>query len=69
MAYFMNQVTKKTVVTKIKPNKEGKVTDIRRDGAFEVHAGEVQGYYSMSFAATGNPNPVAEAFSFSPITP
>ena len=62
-------MTIKTVVTKIKRNKEGKVTDIRRNSALETHAGEVQGSYSLSSAATGDPDPIAEAFSFSPVTP
>ena len=44
-AYFRNQVTMKTVVTNIKRNKEGKVTSIRRNGALEALAGEVQGRY------------------------
>ena len=45
------------------------VTNIRRNGALEAHAGEVQGNYSLSSAATGDPYPVAEDFSFSLITP
>ena len=52
---FRNQVTMKTVVTKIKPNKEGKVTNIRRNGALEAHSSEAQDGYSLSSTATGDP--------------
>ena len=47
-------MTMKTVVTDIKPNKEGKVTDIRRNGALETHVGDAQGSYSLSSTATSS---------------
>ena len=62
-------MTMKTVFTKIKRNKEGKVTNIRKNGALEAHAGEAQGGYSLSSAVTGDPDPIAEAFNFRPVTP
>ena len=62
-------MTMKTIVTKIKPNMKGKVTDIRRNGGLETHALEAQGGNSLSFVATGDPNPIAEAFRFSLVSP
>ena len=62
-------MTIKTVVTKIKRIKEGKVTNIRRSGALEAHALEAQGGYSLSSVAIRDPDQIAEAFSFSPVTP
>ena len=62
-------MTMKTVVTKIKSNKEGKITDIRRNGALETHVSKAQNCYSLSATATRDANPIAEVFSFSPVTP
>ena len=62
-------MTIKTVVMKIKRIKEGKVTNLRRNCALEAHADEVKGSYSLSSTDTGDPYPIAEAFSFSLITP
>ena len=61
-------MTIETVVTKINHNKEGKVTNIRRNGALETIAPKAQGGYSLSSVATGD-RPIAEAFSFSLVTP
>lgn len=52
-------MTMKTVF-KINPNKEGKITNIKRNNdVFEPHVSKVQNQYSLSFIATRDPNSVS----------
>ncbi|KAL6312223.1 hypothetical protein AAG906_020138 [Vitis piasezkii] len=59
VAYFWKQMTMKTVF-KINPNKEGKITNIKRNNdVFEPHVSKVQNQYSLSFISTRDPNSVS----------
>ena len=69
MAYFRYQMAMKAIVIEIKLDEEGKVTNIRRNGALETHVSKAQSCYSLSATATRYTNPVAEVLSFSPVAP